>query len=57
MQTLDPDGSIVDQGDSEAITFTANEINAIEATACADKQTSSTTEEIRTYRLKFLIGA
>ena len=57
VQTLDPEGHIVDQGYSEAITFTANEINAIEATACADKQTSSTTEEVCTYQLKFLIGA
>ena len=57
MQTLDPEGHIVDQGVFADLTFTANEINAIEATACADKQTASTTEEVCTYRLKFLIGA
>ena len=57
VQTLDPDGEIIDEGSSEAIEYTANEITAIEATACADKQTASTTEEICTYRLKFLMGA
>ena len=36
VQTLDPDGEIIDEGSSEPIEFTANEITAIEATACAD---------------------
>ncbi len=57
VQTLDPDGEIIDEGSSGSIEFTANEISAIEATACADLLTVSTTEEICTYRLKFLIGA
>jgi hypothetical protein len=57
IQTLDPDGEIIDEGSSEAIEFTANEIATIEATACADKNTASTTEEICTYRLKFIMGA
>lgn len=57
VQTLDADGEIIDEGKSEAIEFTANEINAIIATACADKPTASTTEEVCTYRLKFMIGA
>ena len=57
IQTLDPQGEVIDEGSSDEIEFTANEISAIEATACADIQTASTTEEICTYRLKFLIGA
>lgn len=57
VQTRDPQGDVIDEGSSEAIEFTANEIASIEATACADKQTASTTEEVCTYRLKFSIGA
>ena len=57
VQTLDADGEIIDEGSSEAIEFTANEISQIIATACADKPTASTTEEVCTYRLKFMIGA
>lgn len=57
VQTLDVDGEVIDEGASEAIEFTANEINQILATACADKPTASTTEEVCTYRLKFMIGA
>lgn len=57
VRTLDADGEIIDEGSSEAIEFTANEINQIIATACADKPTASTTEEVCTYRLKFMIGA
>ena len=37
VRTLDPDGEIIDEGSSEAIEFTANEITLIEAKACADK--------------------
>ena len=57
VQTLDADGEVIDEGKSPAIEFTANEISQIIATACADKPTASTTEEVCTYRLKFMIGA
>lgn len=57
VRTLDADGEIIDEGYSNAIEFTANEIAKIEATACADKPTASMTEELCTYRLKFFVGA
>ena len=57
IRTADPFGEIIDEGTSKALEFTANEIAAIEATACADKSTASTTEEVCTYRLKFKMGA
>ena len=56
VRTLDADGEIIDEGQSEAIEFSANEIPEVQATACADVKTPSTTEEICTYRLKFIMG-
>lgn len=57
ISTLDAAGEIIDQGESEMIAFSPNEISSIITKACADKQTASMTEDICTYRLKFLIGA
>lgn len=57
IRTLDSDGEIIDEGSSEAIEFSAAEIPDVIATACADVSTPSTTEEICTYRLKFVMGA
>lgn len=57
VRTLDPQGEVIDEGSSNRIEFTANEIASIIATPCADKPTASMTEELCTYRLKFLIGA
>lgn len=57
IQTHDRNKEVIDEGRSEAIEYTANEIRSIEVTACADKQTASETEDVCTYRLKFFIGA
>ena len=48
---------MIDEGFSEAIEYSANEINQIQVTACSDKQTPSVTDQVCTYSLKFLIGA
>ena len=57
IQTHDRNKEVIDEGFSEAIEYSANEISSIEVTACADKMAASETGDVCTYRLKFLIGA
>ena len=61
IRTRDSVGSIIDQGDSNSITFTANKIKDIivdpEQISCDTGNPISTTESICTFKLEFEIGA